>query len=116
MPRKSLERLLEQDLDTPPLWEQYRVLSAMLHADDIYRPFHILFKRDLPLYGARCRDGHLCQARATRDVETGCFVRNGRCRLHGGLSTGPRPAAGKRRVGEAARRRAQRKKASGSRS
>jgi hypothetical protein len=65
MPRKSLKRLLEQDFDTLTLWEQYRVCSALLRADDTYRPFHILFKRELPLCGARCRDGHSCQARAT---------------------------------------------------
>src|SRR5262245_26198651 len=106
MPRKSLERLLEHDFDTLTVWEQYRLLSAMLRVDDTYRPFHVLFKRDLPLCGARCRDGHPCQGRATRDVETGCFVRNGRCRMHGGLSTGPRTLEGKRRVGEAARQRA----------
>ena len=116
MLHKSLERLLEQDFDTLSVWEQYRLCSAMLRADDTCRPFHILFKRELPRCGARCRDGHRCQDRATRDAETDCYVRNGRCRLHGGLSTGPRTAAGKRRVGEAARRRALRKKASGGRS
>src|SRR5262249_50906327 len=103
----SLERLLGHDFDTLTVWEQYRVCSALLRADDTCRPFHILFKRELPLCGARCRDGHPCQARATRDEETGCFVRNGRCRMHGGLSTGPRTPEGKRGVGEAARRRAQ---------
>jgi hypothetical protein len=112
MPRKSLERLLAQDFDTLTVWEQSRRCSAMLRADDTYRPLHILFKRELPLCGARCRDGHRCQARATRDVETGCYVCNGRCRLLGGLSTGPRTPEGKRSVGEAARQRA-RKKAAG---
>lgn len=114
MPRKSLETLLQSDFETLTMHEQFRLFTAALRAR--YTPFHILFKRELPLCGARCRDGHPCQARATRDVETGCYVRNGRCRLHGGLSTGPRTAAGKRRVGEAARRRARRKKASGGRS
>jgi hypothetical protein len=79
-------------------------------------PLDRVFKRELPLCGARCRDGHLCQAKATRDAETGCYVRNGRCRLHGGLSTGPRTPEGKRRVGEAARWRARKKKASGGQS
>ena len=108
MPRKSLERLLELDFDTLTVWEQYRLMSAMLRAQ--YMPFHVLFKRELPLCGARCRDGHPCQARATRDAETGCYVRNGRCRLHGGLSTGPRTAEGRRRIGEAARQRARERK------
>ena len=61
MPRKSLERLLEHDFDTLTVWEQYRLLSAMLRVDDTYRPFHVLFKRELPRCGARCRDGHPCQ-------------------------------------------------------
>jgi hypothetical protein len=33
-----------------------------------------------------------------------CYIRNGRCRMHGGLSTGPRTAAGKRRIAQAARK------------
>ena len=49
MPRKSLERLLEHEFDTLTVWEQYRLLSAMLRVDDTYRPFHVLFKRELPL-------------------------------------------------------------------
>ena len=112
MLRKSLESLLAQDFDMHTMWEQYRLVSAMLRVDDTYRLYHMFFKRELPLCGARCRDGHPCQAKATRDAETGCFVRNGRCRMHGGLSTGPRTAAGKRRVGEAARQRARMQKAS----
>jgi hypothetical protein len=63
MPRRSLECLLTQDFDTLTMWEQFRLLSAMLHADDTYRPFHVLFKREIPLCGARCWDGHPCQAR-----------------------------------------------------
>ncbi|MFC4254409.1 HGGxSTG domain-containing protein [Croceibacterium xixiisoli] len=38
--------------------------------------------------GAKTRAGTLCQR---RDI-----YRSGRCRLHGGLSTGPRTAKGKR--------------------
>lgn len=52
------------------------------------------YKRDVPQCGARCRDGHLCQARAVRDEEG--FVINGRCWIHGGLSTGPRTTKRKR--------------------
>jgi hypothetical protein len=109
MPQKSLETLMQCDFDALTMREQLRLLTAALRTR--YTPFRMLFKRELPLCGAQCRDGHLCQARATRDAETGCFVRNGRCRLHGGLSTGPRTSKGKRRIGEAACWRAQRKKA-----
>jgi hypothetical protein len=40
--------------------------------------------------------GQPCQAKA---------LANGRCRNHGGLSTGPRTVAGRKRIGEAARTR-----------
>ena len=40
--------------------------------------------------------GNPCQAKA---------LANGRCRLHGGLSTGPTSEAGRKRIGEAARSR-----------
>jgi hypothetical protein len=49
------------------------------------------------LCGAYARStGKPCQAGA---------LRNGRCRNHGGLSTGPRTEAGRKRIGEAARTR-----------
>ena len=49
------------------------------------------------LCGAYARTtGKPCQAKA---------LANGRCRLHGGLSTGPTSEAGRKRVGEAARTR-----------
>jgi hypothetical protein len=43
----------------------------------------------VPRCGARTRRGTACQAPA---------MRNGRCRLHGGLSTGPKTAAGIERI------------------
>ncbi len=50
-----------------------------------------------PKCGAMTRSGRLCQALpvwdARRDV-----ARNGRCRLHGGLSTGPKTAEGLQRT------------------
>lgn len=55
-----------------------------------------------PRCGAKCRDGRPCSAPAVwraGDLEP----RNGRCRNHGGLSTGPRTAEGKRRSLEALR-------------
>jgi hypothetical protein len=48
--------------------------------------------------GARCRDGHSCRAKVVPGRR--------RCRLHGGLSTGPRSADGRARIAEANRRRA----------
>ena len=49
-----------------------------------------------PRCGARCRDGHACRAAALW-LPGDPAPRNGRCRLHGGLSTGPRTAEGRAR-------------------
>ena len=56
-----------------------------------------------PLCGARCRDGHACKAKAVVSPKTDKPV-NGRCRMHGGLSTGAKTEEGKARCKEAARR------------
>ncbi len=66
-------------------------------------------KADLPRCGARCRSkgGAPCDARvAVRVVATQGKVRrllSDRCRMHGGLSTGPRTADGRQRCVEAGR-------------
>ena len=60
-------------------------------------------KVEMPGCGARCRDGTPCQAPAVWDYAND-RPRNGRCRMHGGLSTGPRTSEGKRRSREGARR------------
>ncbi len=54
-------------------------------------------RRSRPECGARCRDGHACRARVvwSRDPATGRVTEAARCRVHGGLSTGPRTAAGR---------------------
>jgi hypothetical protein len=59
-------------------------------------PITHLPKRERPLCGARSRRGTECQRRA---------LDNGRCRNHGGLSTGPKTAAGRQRISEGQRRR-----------
>ena len=60
-------------------------------------------KGERPRCGARCRDGHPCQAPAVWD-RANDRPRNGRCRLHGGCSTGPRTPDGRRRSREGARK------------
>ncbi len=47
--------------------------------------------------GARCRDGHQCRAPAVWDKKHD-RPKNGRCRMHGGLSTGPKTLEGRRRA------------------
>jgi hypothetical protein len=56
-----------------------------------------------PRCGAKCRSGKPCQAPAVWDYDLDS-PRNGRCRMHGGLSTGPKTEEGKRRSREGARR------------
>jgi hypothetical protein len=46
-------------------------------------------RSDRPRCGARRRDGGQCEMRAVCDRLTGRPLHGGRCRLHGGLSTGP---------------------------
>ena len=53
---------------------------------------------------ARSRGGLPCQAPPVLDPETR-LPRNGRCKMHGGRSTGPLTAEGRRRIAEAQRRR-----------
>jgi hypothetical protein len=59
-------------------------------------------KRSRPRCGARCRDGHRCQAPVVYEREL--LVMRRRCRLHGGLSTGPRTPEGLVRAHAAAKR------------
>jgi hypothetical protein len=63
-----------------------------------------------PRCGAMTRMGRPCQAPASWDGATDT-PRNGRCRLHGGLSTGPRTSEGRERIAAAQRNRWQQMKA-----
>ena len=54
-------------------------------------------KSERPRCGAKTRVGGRCQAPPVWD-RRGDVPRNGRCRLHGGLSTGPKTAEGMRRT------------------
>ena len=59
--------------------------------------------RRRPRCGAKTRKGTPCQAPAVWNLERD-KPRNGRCRMHGGLSSGPRTEEGKRRSLDALRR------------
>jgi hypothetical protein len=104
MARPSLKNLLDRSPDQ--LTERQRVRVALALARAGYRqPLHRVFRHERLPCGATCRDGHRCQAPPVWDVD-GVAPRNGRCKLHGGLSTGARTAAGQQRINDAARRRA----------
>lgn len=74
---------------------------------DIYHSAHwkneCSWKKNRPLCGAKCRDGHPCKAQILVDSKTGKPI-NRRCRMHGGLSTGAKTQEGKDKSREAARR------------
>jgi hypothetical protein len=59
-------------------------------------------KPERPRCGAKTRAGGHCMAPAVWNARVD-GPRNGRCRLHGGLSTGPRTEEGLRRTLEALR-------------
>jgi hypothetical protein len=63
-------------------------------------------RSDRPPCGARRRDGAHCEMDAVCDRMTGQPLHGGRCRLHGGLSTGPRTLAGLAAIADSNRRRA----------
>ena len=59
-------------------------------------PDWITLKRLRPKCGARTRIGRPCRAPVVWDKEHNKPV-NGKCRMHGGLSTGPKTIEGRRR-------------------
>src|SRR5215472_11428898 len=61
-------------------------------------------RRDRPRCGAKTRGGTRCRAPAVWDRDKD-QARNGRCKLHGGLSTGPRTKSGREAIRESNRRR-----------
>ena len=70
-------------------WER-RAREFLARAKWVESPgYHRTRKGKRPKCGARGRDGHACQARPVWDNARNA-PRNGRCRMHGGLSTGPR--------------------------
>ena len=71
-----------------------------LGLDDFSLP---LPKAERPRCGAKTRSGRPCQARVVPGKR--------RCRMHGGLSTGPRTAKGRSRIAAAQRRRWARQRA-----
>src|SRR5712692_6293737 len=63
-------------------------------------------KDNRPRCGAKRRDGRDCRASAVWDRLANKPLQGGRCRVHGGPSTGPRTEAGKAAIAASNRRRA----------
>ena len=71
--------------------------NSLINADEAAVDQDSIIPKRLRLRcGAKCRDGHACRAPAVWDY-TRNRPKNGRCRMHGGLSTGPKTPEGKRR-------------------
>lgn len=79
-------------------WRRAKLAEAQANAPPVP-------EGERPKCGARCRSkgGAPCEARAVWDDERNA-PRNGRCRMHGGLSTGARTTEGRARLSEAGRR------------
>jgi len=78
-----------------PAWRWWKVACA--------ERFQRAAKSQRPLCGARCRSGQPCRARRIVRAD-GTLAR--RCRMHGGLSCGPKTAAGRAAIAASNRRRA----------
>ena len=85
-------------------WEPWSYSNYMLEIRrSAYWKDENLWKKNRPLCGAKCRDGHSCKAQIVVNPKTGEPI-NGRCRMHGGLSTGAKTEEGKDKIREGSRR------------
>lgn len=97
---QPLRDLLFRPAKLPWLEPEPRDPDWWMHATD---PRHTWTpRRNRPACGAKTRKGTPCAAKAVWDRETN-KPRNGRCRMHGGLSTGVRTAEGREKIREVAR-------------
>jgi hypothetical protein len=104
---KRLQSLIAKQVDPNTLPLEDQIAFGVGMARILLSPLGCTPKRERPRCGARTRqNGRPCMARALWDRDADAPV-NGRCRLHGGLSSGPKTNEGKRRIGMANRARAQ---------
>jgi hypothetical protein len=96
-------KVIDEVLDThpvylkPPPGIKSQPQPRLRYFKGRYWPLHWCLPRETrPRCGARTRAGSPCKRLA---------LRNGRCRNHGGLSTGPKTEAGRSRIAEAQKRR-----------
>lgn len=107
---KRLQRLIDEGIDpcTLSLQQQFeyaRTMARVMSEPPEGTPRRIP-RRLRPQCMARRRDGRRCQAKVVWDTAHD-RARNTKCRVHGGLSTGPTTPEGRRRIGMANRQRAQ---------
>lgn len=92
-----------QDLETEMKVEKVRGIPVGWEFVCRFKRPRKLPKTKRPLCGARCRNGQPCKMRVVLGAD-GKARR--RCRLHGGLSTGPRTPEGRAAIAASNRRRA----------
>ncbi len=97
---KALETICEVEAIEPPDFAPI-ILSQTLS----YRfvRLNTVPKSERPECGARCRSGKPCRARVCVRPDGKGVAK--RCRLHGGLSTGPKSQAGREAIAAANRKR-----------
>lgn len=83
-------------------WDLEKGLRLEKHHAIHWKSSHRM-RKNHPLCGAKCRDGHACKAKAIVNPKTDKPI-NGRCKNHGGKSTGAKTEEGKARCREAAKR------------
>lgn len=80
----------------PALYAENRELAGRLYMKHLKRQGLLPPKHERPRCGAKCRDGHACNARAVFNVYRHRMSR--RCKWHGGFSTGPKSPEAKARA------------------
>lgn len=88
--------------------EGYELAAQRLRRKHEFQGPVVLPYDQRPTCGAKNRRGEPCRARVVWDEERD-LPRNGRCKSHGGLSTGPRTDEGRLRCAEARREAARRR-------
>lgn len=84
-------------------WYQQLKETCPQACEGLYWKHESRWKKNRPLCGARCRNGNACKAKAAVYPRTDNPI-NGRCRMHGGLSTGAKTEEGRERCRQAASR------------
>lgn len=80
----------------------YDPYNRKKHIEGLFWKVQSRWKKNRPTCGAKCRNGHPCKAKVVINPKTNEPINN-RCRMHGGLSCGPKTLEGKARSREAAK-------------
>jgi hypothetical protein len=93
----QLDKVQLEHVELPEVDKFVDEKIARKKANHYTKPAKQMPKSLRPLCGARTRAGGRCRATPVWD-KVNNQPKNGRCRMHGGLSTGPKTNAGKRKA------------------